>query len=198
MNTCIYVGLGNPNKMYVKTRHNIGWMVLDAFAMKHGVKWAAPNELYMIGLHTIGRSRIVLVKPLTYMNASGVAVKHVLENNGALPNQCVIVVDEYNFPVGRTQLRDRGSDGGHNGLASMIAELSTDRFWRLRCGIGRNFEPGGMADYVLSAFSVNEIHARDEMIHDAVLALESIAAVGPEAAKKSVNDAGKLKGGDVV
>ena len=187
MSPLIIVGLGNPGSEYAGTRHNIGWMVVDAFAAKHQSAWTMPSGLFMQATCRLARRDVYLVKPLTYMNASGKAAKRLLGQLKATPQQCVAVVDEYNFPVGRIHLRPQGSDGGHNGLTSMINELGTDAFWRLRCGIDRQFGPGGMADYVLGDFRADEIDARDAMIQRAVAALEEIIKAGPERAQSSVN-----------
>jgi peptidyl-tRNA hydrolase, PTH1 family len=189
MQTIVYIGLGNPGSEYVETRHNIGWLVVDAFAAKHGARWTSPSGLYAQASCQFARTNIILCKPLTYMNASGKAAKRLLGQAKVGADRCVVVVDEYNFPVGKIHLRPRGSDGGHNGLTSMIQELGTDAFWRLRCGIDRNFGPGGMADYVLSPFGAAEQAARDGMIAKAVEALERIAKDGADRAMQVVNAA---------
>lgn len=189
MQTIAYIGLGNPGSEYVETRHNIGWMIVDAFAAKHGARWTSPSGLYAQASCQFARTQIELCKPLTYMNASGRAAAKLLGHLKVPPARCVVVVDEYNFPVGKIHLRPRGSDGGHNGLTSMIQELGTDAFWRLRCGIDRRFGPGGMADYVLGTFSPDQIPDRDAMITAAVEALERIAKDGPDRAMQVINSA---------
>ena len=103
------------------------------------------------------------------------------------PNDVIVVVDEYNFPTGRINLRPSGSDGGHNGLTSVIEELRTPNFWRLRCGIDRNFGPGGLVDYVLGTFPPEEHALRDQMIIDACRALDEITKHGPQRAMKAIN-----------
>lgn len=187
MSTLVFIGLGNPGGEYADTRHNIGWMVVDAFAQKHNAIWSTPSGLFMHATCRIARREVHLVKPLTYMNESGKAAKRLLGQLHAAPSQCVVIVDEYNFPVGRIHLRPQGSDGGHNGLTSMIRELGTAAFWRLRCGIDRRFGPGGMADYVLGPFEPQETALRDEMIAKAVAALEEVVKLGPERAQSNVN-----------
>jgi PTH1 family peptidyl-tRNA hydrolase len=187
MTPLIIIGLGNPGGDYAATRHNIGWMVVDAFATKHSAAWTTPSSLFMHATCRLARREVHLIKPLTYMNDSGKAAKRFIGQIKATPSQCVAVVDEYNFPVGRIHLRPQGSDGGHNGLASMIKELGTDVFWRLRCGIDRNFGPGGMANYVLGAFAPEEIPARDAMIELAVKAIEEMIKSGPERAISLIN-----------
>lgn len=187
MTPLIIIGLGNPGSDYAVTRHNIGWMVVDAFAAKHNAKWSTPSSLFMEASCTLARRAVHLVKPLTYMNESGKAAKRIIGQLRATPAQCVVVVDEYNFPVGRIHLRPQGSDGGHNGLTSMIRELGTDAFWRLRCGIDRKFGPGGMANYVLGSFAAEELAARDAMIDLAVKALEEMVKQGPDRAISAIN-----------
>lgn len=135
----------------------------------------------------ISGTTLHILKPLTYMNLSGEAVR-LMAARLKLPSERIIaVVDEYNFPVGKVHLRLGGSDGGHNGLTSIIEELGTDKFWRLRCGIDRKFGPGELVDYVLAPFGSEEVEARNAMISSAVDALRLIATVGPEKAMQTVN-----------
>jgi len=99
----------------------------------------------------------------------------------------LVVVDEYNFPVGKIHLKSSGSDGGHNGVASVIAETGTQAFWRLRCGIARNFGPGGLVDYVLAPFAPDEEPQRDAMISAAADAIKDIVLIGPARAMSAIN-----------
>lgn len=185
----IFVGLGNPGREYESTRHNIGFMTISAFGVQLKANWSNRPPLADISEVSYARTPIVLVKPLTYMNLSGRTVKTLSDKFSVSPENIVVIVDEYNFDVGRIQLKARGSDGGHNGLASIIECLGTDNFWRLRMGIGRDFALGGMADYVLSVFAEREISARDRMIVNAVEALKLVVKHGPLAAMNSINRA---------
>lgn len=186
----VIVGLGNPGAKYAFTRHNIGFMVVDALSGSrpwHEESLGSPAVRYLETTIRLGGSTTHVIKPLTYMNDSGKAARLVIQRLSLPPSRVIAVVDEYNFPVGKVHLRPRGSDGGHNGLTSMIEELGTDEFWRLRCGIDRKFGPGELVDYVLSDFGADEVAARDAMITKAVEALKSIISLGPERAMQLVN-----------
>lgn len=160
----IILSLGNPGARYAETRHNIGWMVGDVVARDLKAEFVPGRGEYY---QAVGRWRgedAAVIKPTTYMNNSGLVARQVVERFDVDPDAILVVVDEVQFPVGRIQLRPSGSDGGHNGLRSIIQHLDTDAFPRLRCGIDRNFAPGEMADYVLSPFAPHETDARDAMI----------------------------------
>lgn len=183
----VFVGLGNPGYEYANTRHNIGWMVLEEFAKNKKAEFVQGGGAWREALCTYAGKKILLIEPLTYMNLSGTAVKKVLRQFSVSPSHCIAIVDEYNFPVGRLHLKQGGSDGGHNGITSLIEELQTPNFWRLRCGIAKNFEAGGMADYVLSPFNAHEKEQSDAMIIKAVKAMENIIRSGTQRAMQMVN-----------
>lgn len=183
----LIVGLGNPGTKYAATRHNIGFMVVDELARHHKAEWKEPSSLWQEASYRHAGQSVLLVKPLTYMNDSGRAVKRLLGLHHLRPDRVVAIVDEYNFPTGRIHLRSSGSDGGHNGLTSLITELGTPSFWRLRCGIDRKFGPGGLVDYVLGAFPADEDVALRAMITNAVKAVDDIVRIGAERAMQGVN-----------
>lgn len=193
----LLVGLGNPGVRYADTRHNIGWMVAEAFVRKHRVnKTASPlsAELFSVGKGDWHEARcavrgtdVLVILPTTYMNLSGKAAARAAQFFRIPKERIIAIVDEYNFPVGRIHLKNSGSDGGHNGTASMIAELGTGGFFRLRCGIDKNFGPGELVEYVLKPFASEEIAARDAMITKAVTALETLIEVGEARAMQIVN-----------
>lgn len=180
---CI-AGLGNPGRSYANTRHNAGFMALDALVARHQGRWAA-RKLYE--LCEIPSLRMVVVKPSTFMNESGQAVRQVLAYRGLAPARLVVACDDLNLPLGKLRFRRAGSDGGHNGLRSVIASLGGDGFARLRMGIGQN--PPGMdsADYVLSRFSRAETAAVSDMVARAVDGLELLAASGITQALNVIN-----------
>lgn len=183
----LVVALGNPGTRYSTTRHNIGWMVADTLvgtSVWHTERRPVSLEWYTL---SISGTTLHVLKPGTYMNLSGQAARVMAARLKLSPDRIIAVVDEYNFPVGRVHLRLGGSDGGHNGLTSMIEEMGTDKFWRLRCGIDRKFGPGELVDYVLAPFGAEELEARDAMITKAVDAIRSIATVGPDKAMQTVN-----------
>jgi PTH1 family peptidyl-tRNA hydrolase len=161
----IIVGLGNPGDQYAKTRHNIGWMVLDRLADRAG--WAGKGRTRDAAAVAMGRYRgldLTIVKPLTFMNESGLAVRKVLAREHAPLVDLLVVADDFALPFGKLRFREGGGAGGHNGLGSIIDELSTEKFSRLRIGIGA---PGrGFIDHVLTPFSP-DVRARLDVLLDA-------------------------------
>ena len=139
----IVVGLGNPGSQYAQTRHNIGWMVLDRLADRAG--WSGRGRQRDAANVVMGRFRgldVTLVKPMTYMNDSGLAVRKVLARERAPLADLLIVADDFALPFGKLRFREQGSHGGHNGLRSVVEELGTEKFSRLRIGIGDPQRPG--------------------------------------------------------
>lgn len=185
----LIVGLGNPGTQYSLTRHNIGFMVVDAFAEKYRAEWTVRDGKYAMARVRVLGAELLVVKPLTYMNLSGEAVAPLAVSNGLQPSRVVAITDEYNFPVGRVHLRCGGSSGGHNGISSLIEKLGTLDFWRLRCGIDRAFGPGELVEYVLAPFSAEEQEHVKKMIERGVQAIEEIAKSGPELAMQRINRA---------
>jgi PTH1 family peptidyl-tRNA hydrolase len=137
----VVVGLGNPSSEYEETRHNIGFVVVDETAKELGIKFHKENSDYLIGIKNYRNQLIALVKPLTYMNNSGIAVKNIIEQYKLPLENLLVVVDDFNIPIGTIRIRRSGSSGGHNGLESIIYHLQTEDFPRLRCGIGSESMP---------------------------------------------------------
>ncbi len=183
----LIVGLGNPGAVYAHTRHNIGFDVVVALANSEPKKQEESKKEYAGWAVRRNGTYLYVMQPLTYMNLSGVAVAKFARKHSIPPSNIVVVVDEFNFPVGKIHLRRGGSDGGHNGLRSIIEELGTPDFWRLRCGIGRDFGPGGMVDYVLSVFPHTQEQAVHDMILKAVGAIQIILDIGPDRAIAIIN-----------
>jgi PTH1 family peptidyl-tRNA hydrolase len=189
----IFIGLGNPGAEYAATRHNIGYRVAERFATSHGSQFQPGNGPWLESTLRYARHQILVALPTTYMNRSGIAARKLVAQHGLPPEKLIAIVDEYNFPLGRIHLKLGGSDGGHNGIASIIEELGTDRFWRLRCGIDRNFGRGELVDYVLSQFAADELPIVEAMIDDAVAALERIVRTGISRAATEINAASKQR-----
>ena len=163
----IIVGLGNPGSRYARTRHNIGWLVLDTIAERLRVEFEpGKGEYFQAPGRWRGKS-VILIKPTTWMNNSGLAVKQVAKLHGIMPSDILVIVDEVQFPVGQFKLKPSGSSGGHNGIESVIDYLGGENVARLRCGVGNNFGPGQMVDYVLSGFAPEEEEALAQMIEEA-------------------------------
>ncbi|RKQ85631.1 aminoacyl-tRNA hydrolase [Brockia lithotrophica] len=169
----LIVGLGNPGKAYEATRHNVGFWVIDALAgalRLRGFRW---RDAYVYEADVDGERRVFL-KPLTYMNLSGKAVRAAAEAYKIPPGEVLVVLDDLALPLGRLRLRPRGSSGGHRGLASVLEALGTEEVPRLRVGIGSPPPGVDAADFVLSPFLPEEeetIAAAVEAARDAVLAL---------------------------
>jgi PTH1 family peptidyl-tRNA hydrolase len=182
----IVVGLGNPGRQYEHTRHNVGWMVLDMLADRAGIPGRARARDAAATVR--GRLRevdLVLVKPTTYMNLSGEAVRKVLARERVPMDDLLIVVDDFALPLGRLRLRREGSAGGHNGLRSIIDEMGTQRFARLRVGIG---DPAGRGrDHVLSRFTDAERDDLGLVLEAAADAVEDWAHLGPDRAANRWN-----------
>ncbi len=179
----LVIGLGNPGKQYAGTRHNIGWMVLDRIADRAGRSGRGrqrdASESLQIRYQGLD---LVLAKPLTYMNDSGIAVRKLLARERVPLVELLVVVDDFALPFGKLRFREGGSHGGHNGLRSIIDELGSEKFSRLRVGIG---EPGrGAIDHVLSTFAADE-QARLPIVIDA--AADAVEAWAREGTSKAAN-----------
>jgi len=182
----LVVGLGNPGSQYAQTRHNIGWQAIDRVAHRAG--WAGRGRRRDASSVVMGRYRsldLTLVKPLTFMNDSGLAVRRVLAREHAPLTDLLVVADDFALPFGKLRFREGGSHGGHNGLRSIIDELGTEKFSRLRVGIG---EPGQAAiDHVLSTFAPDESARLGELLDVIADAIETWAREGTSKASNRFN-----------
>ncbi|HZK76232.1 MAG TPA: aminoacyl-tRNA hydrolase [Candidatus Kapabacteria bacterium] len=185
----IFAGLGNVGREYEGTRHNIGFEVVDVVerSLERSTGWRAGKGEYYFAKGFRGSEEILLVKPTTYMNLSGRAVRDALQFYKVPMEQLVIIVDDIALPLGTLRLRLGGSDGGHNGLSSIIYELGTEDFARLRCGIGAEFHRGEQVRFVLSKFKPDEVKTVQDMIERAGQACFEIANVGVQKAMNGVN-----------
>ena len=146
------IGLGNPDKKYEKTRHNVGFDVIDELAEQMGIEVKTKRHKALCGIGTIGSEKVVLVKPQTYMNLSGESVRAVMDFYKLDAKSDIIVVsDDISLPVGKIRIRTKGSAGGHNGLKSIISHAGTDGFTRIKVGVGAN--EGDLVKHVLGKFS---------------------------------------------
>jgi PTH1 family peptidyl-tRNA hydrolase len=169
------VGLGNPGEKYDKTRHNIGFMMLDALADKLGVSVRTAKFHALIGECELGGRRVVLMKPQTYMNSSGEAVGECARFYKIAPENILVLCDEISFAPGRLRIRRRGSAGGHNGLKSIIAHLSSEEFPRIKLGVGNKPTPDyDLADWVLSRFPKADLDVIAQMTPKVLSAMEEI------------------------
>ena len=167
----LVVGLGNPGEKYPETRHNLGFNVIHNILNAEKLKLKTA-ELYDWTEKLSNSSKIIFALPKTYMNLSGLAVSALLQKYQIEPTQMLVVADDFNLPLGSVRIRKSGSDGGHNGLASLIYELESENFPRLRLGIGPVPENTDKADFVLEKFTPEEKKLVEKMIKtasDAVL-----------------------------
>ncbi len=156
------IGLGNPGKKYELTRHNIGFHILDYFADKHKLIFKSSKREYLYSEGTLRSSDFFLIKPTTFMNLSGAAVLDFVIDNSIDVKEMLVIVDDVNLSLGKIRLRKSGSDGGHNGLKSIIYSLQDDTFPRLRFGVGNQFEKGELSGFVLDKFSKSEMETMRE------------------------------------
>ena len=182
----LVVGLGNPGNQYAETRHNIGWMVLDRIADRAGKggRGRDRDASSVLEIRT-GGLELVLAKPQTYMNDSGRAVRRLLQSYHVPLVDLLVVADDFALPFGKLRFREAGSHGGHNGLRSIIGDLNSEKFSRLRVGIG---EPGrGAVDHVLSRFSADEMARMPILLDASAEAVETWARQGTSKAANRFN-----------
>ena len=183
----LVVGLGNPGERYRRTRHNIGFMVVDALAARAAVRRGRSEAEAWVAEVDLADVRVLLVKPQTFMNRSGAAVEPLLAKHGDGPADLLVVVDDVALELGTLRIRERGSHGGHNGLRSIVEALGSDDFARVRVGIRRADSPLDLAGYVLADFDPDETVAVPEIVSRAADAVECILHDGPQAAMNRIN-----------
>ncbi len=170
----ILVGIGNPGPTYAATRHNVGWFVLDAFAADRSdsdercVRWEHGPGSFLTARITNGVNQYALVKPLTFVNRSGEAVRIACDAYGAESTDVLVIVDDVHLQPGDIRLREGGSSGGHNGMISIIEALGTQKVPRLRIGVGAPPRYGALVEHVLTPFTPEEIPVIHRAVDDAV------------------------------
>ena len=180
------IGLGNPEKKYDKTRHNIGFDVIDELASQMGVQVNTKRHKALCGVGQIGSEKVILVKPQTYMNLSGESVRAVMDFYKLDPTKDIIVIaDDISLPTGKIRIRAKGSAGGHNGLKSIIAHAGTDQFTRIKVGVGAN--QGDLVKHVLGKFSKGERKIVDDAVRNAASASEVIVMYDVQTAMDKFN-----------
>ncbi len=183
----LVVGLGNIGDEYRGTRHNIGFMILDAFAEASNIAFETARYGDVARMRLKNR-QLVLLKPSTYMNLSGNAVRYWMEKEKIEPDHLLVLVDDIALPFGAIRIRQQGSDAGHNGLKSIAFALGTEAYPRLRFGIGNNFPRGGQISYVLAGFSMEELQTLPERIDLAAEAVGCVCLSGIAAAMNAYNN----------
>jgi len=186
----LVAGLGNPGEKYKGTPHNVGFAVVDVLAERAGGHFREQASLRAwTAAVVIGSQRVTLLKPATFMNASGEAIGSWLRYYKASPTDLVVVVDDADLPVGQIRIRARGGSGGHNGLRSVIAEVGGENFIRVRMGIGRDASRGDMIAHVLRPFRKEDVTVVTEMVARAADAVAMIVTDGVERAMNCYNQA---------
>lgn len=184
----IIAGLGNPGKDYENTRHNVGFQVIDAIADKYNISVAELKHRAIIGKGYVEGQKVILVKPLTFMNLSGESIRLVIEYYKAdAETELIVISDDISLEPGQLRVRKKGSAGGHNGLKSIIKQLGHDNFQRIRIGVGEKPKNYDLADWVLGHFNKEEKAAVSETLIKAVRAVEIMLTDGADAAMNEFN-----------
>ncbi len=183
----LIIGLGNPGKKYQNTRHNVGFMVVDDIARALGLRFQQGRGDYLQASGMVEQKKVTLIKPLTFVNNSGLAVRQSVQFYKCELSDILVIVDDFQIPLGVIRIRKQGSDGGHNGLASIISHLGTRDFSRLRVGIGRETPIDNWVSFVLSDFSQEEMKLLEQVIPIAREATISFVVEGVEKAMNKFN-----------
>ena len=173
----LIAGLGNIGAEYEGTRHNIGFDVLDALAARHEQRFAVERLAEKVEIRLKGNI-LVCIKPTTYMNLSGRAVKYWMDKGNITPDRLLVIIDELALPLNKLRLRPGGSDAGHNGLTSIQESLGTNAYPRLRFGIGNDFPRGMQVEYVLGKWRPEELPLIQQKIGKSVELIESFTSIG--------------------
>jgi PTH1 family peptidyl-tRNA hydrolase len=183
----LIVGLGNPGPEYEWTPHNLGFLTIDELARRSGIRVTRPEAKSQVGRGELAGQEVILAKPQTMMNLSGVAVRMLLDKYECDPSQMIVISDEAALPWGMLRIRERGSAGGHNGLKSVIDALGTNEFIRVRLGVGPEKVWGDLADYVLCPMGRAEREIAAQLVQDASNAVETILKDGVSSAMAQFN-----------
>jgi len=183
----LIVGLGNPGYEYHLTPHNLGFLAVDRLAEDCGVELARRESQALAVITELAGGEVMLAKPQTYMNLSGLAVARLLSKYGLSPQNLIVLVDEVALPLGMVRIRARGSAGGHNGLKSIIGALESDEFVRVRMGVKPERPVEDLVSYVLSPFRAAELESVAEMLDQASEAVRVILKESPQKAMNRFN-----------
>lgn len=182
----LVVGLGNIGPEYSKTRHNMGFMVLDAWSQASNTAFNTMRYGDVAEIHLKGRT-VYLLKPSTYMNLSGNAVRYYLQKLPIPTDRLLVICDDINLPFGKLRMRKNGSDGGHNGLKNIAECLETENYARIRIGVGHEFSTGAQADYVLGNLSEEEMKEMDNLSEKVIQGVKDWIFVGADRAMNVLN-----------
>ena len=183
----VIAGLGNPGREYEGTRHNVGFMTLDALADKYNIDVREKAFKGLIGKGVIEGNKVILVKPQMYMNLSGECIRQVMDYYKVDPSEFIVIYDDISLVPGGIRIRKKGSAGGHNGIKNIIANLGTDHFMRVKVGVGEKPKNWDLADYVLSTFPKEDREKVEEAMDHAVEAVRMMLDGETEAAMNRYN-----------
>lgn len=183
----VIVGLGNPGKDYTNTRHNIGFDTVDLLADRNNININKIKFKSVYGEGNINGEKVILVKPQTYMNNSGETVRDIANFYKLDPSELIVIVDDIDIDFASVRIKKKGSAGSHNGLKSIIRLLGSDKFPRIKIGIGKRYPNQDLASFVLSRFSKDERVEIEESIYSAVEAVETILKDGIDIAMNKFN-----------
>ena len=183
----LIAGLGNPTKEYDKTRHNVGFAVIDTLADKYRIDVSEKKHKALCGKGVIEGRKVLLVKPQTFMNLSGESIRAAVDYYKIEPEDIIVIYDDISLDPGQLRIRLKGSAGGHNGIKNIIAHLGTQEFPRIKVGVGAKPPRVDLADYVLSRFSPDEQKLMDEAFKEAAEAAVSMMTDGAERAMNHYN-----------
>ena len=187
MSKFLIVGLGNIGNEYANTRHNIGFDVINAFVQKHGTELRVSRLAYVAEVKWKGR-QLICICPTTYVNLSGRAFKYWMDKEKVPLENTLTILDDIALPLDKLRLRPHGSDAGHNGLKDIQKTLATDKYPKLRFGIGNNYPKGMQVDYVLGKWLSNEVSTVQLKIQKCIEVIESFVTIGIEKTMNEVNN----------
>lgn len=184
----LIAGLGNPGKQYERTRHNMGFDTIDELVDRHRIPGSGIQHKAMYGKGMIAGEKVILAKPLTYMNLSGDSIREFINYYKMDPEtELIVIYDDIDLEPGQIRIRKKGSAGGHNGMKSIISQIGTQNFYRIKVGVGAKPAGWDLADYVLGRFSTKEREEVDKAIEEAADAVEVILGEGIDAAMNKYN-----------
>ena len=183
----LVVGLGNHGEHYRRTRHSIGFLVVERLAKENNIEFSQERFHSKIGTGTIIDKRVILAKPLTYMNLSGKAVKELIIHYEIDPTSLIVVHDDLDMEFGKIKIKEKGGHGGHNGIRSIIDTIGTKDFLRVKVGIDRPGSNRGVKDYVLTSFDIRQQRFLPDVIDVAAKAVVSVITDGVKAAMNEFN-----------
>lgn len=186
-NMYMIAGLGNPTKEYDRTRHNVGFAVIDELADRYGIDVSERKHRALCGRGAIEGQKVLLVKPQTFMNLSGESLRALTDYYKVLPEELIVIYDDISLPPGQLRIRLKGSAGGHNGIKNIIAHLGTQEFPRIKVGVGEKPPRMDLKDYVLSRFSKGEQELMDAAFREAAQAAVMMICDGADRAMNHFN-----------